>query len=110
MIVCITNSVRVSSVQSQSILKRKFGNSGNVTVESLMYVQVCMHLDIAFIVEVLCIYLSNIIWKEPKRVLRYLQRTRDYMFTYRRLDQLEIIGYSESYFVGCYEASNKEYG
>ena len=32
--------------------------------------------------------------------MRYLQRTKDYMLTYKRLDQLEIIGYLDSDFVG----------
>ena len=33
--------------------------------------------------------------------MRYLQRTKDYMLTYRKSYQLEIIGYSDSDFVGC---------
>ena len=33
-------------------------------------------------------------WKAAKRVMRYLQRIKDYMLRYRRSDQLEIIGYS----------------
>ena len=33
--------------------------------------------------------------------MRYLQRTKDYMLTYRKSDQLEIIGYSNSDFAGC---------
>ena len=38
--------------------------------------------------------------------MRYLQRTKDYMLTYRKLDKLEIIGYSDSDFaVACYVAS-----
>ena len=31
----------------------------------------------------------------------YLQRIKDYMLTYKRSDQIEIIGYSDSDFVGC---------
>ena len=40
-------------------------------------------------------------WIAAKHVMRYLQRTKDYMLTYRKLDQLEIIGYSNSDFAGC---------
>ena len=56
-------------------------------VGSLMYAQVCTRPDIAFIVGVLGRYLSNPgmdHWKAVKRVMRYLQRTKDYMLMYRR--------------------------
>ena len=33
--------------------------------------------------------------------MRYLQRTKDYMLTYRRSNHLEIVGYSNFDFVGC---------
>ncbi|KAL6330825.1 hypothetical protein AAG906_009253 [Vitis piasezkii] len=36
-----------------------------------------------------------------KRVMRYLQRTKDYMLTYYRSSHLEIMGYSDSDFAGC---------
>ena len=64
-----------------------------------MYAQVCTHPDIAYIIGMLGRYLSNLgmdHWKAAKRVMRYLQRTNDYMLIYRRSDQLEIIGYSNS--------------
>ncbi|KAL6327727.1 hypothetical protein AAG906_024696 [Vitis piasezkii] len=66
-------------------------------VGSLMYAQVCTRPDIAYIVGMLGRYLSNPgmdHWRAAKRVMRYLQRTKGYMLTYRRLDQLEFIGYS----------------
>lgn len=31
----------------------------------------------------------------------YLQGTKDYKLTYRHSDNLEVIGYSNSYFIGC---------
>ena len=71
-----------------------------------MYAQVCTRLDIAYIVGMLGRYLSNLgldHWKATKRVMRYLQRTKDFTFTYRKSDKLEIIGYSDSDFVGCQE-------
>ena len=69
-----------------------------------MYAQVCTHPDIVYIVGMLGRYLSNLgkdHWIVAMQVMRYLQRTKDYMLTYRKSDQLEIIGYSDSDFVGC---------
>ncbi|RVX02330.1 Retrovirus-related Pol polyprotein from transposon TNT 1-94 [Vitis vinifera] len=40
-------------------------------------------------------------WKKAKRVMQYLQRTKDYMLTYRRSSHLEIVGYLDSDFMGC---------
>ena len=37
-------------------------------------------------------------WTAAMRVMWYLQRTKDYMLTYKKSDQLEIIGYSDSDF------------
>ena len=76
-------------------------------VGSLMYVQVCTRSDIAYIVGVLGRYFSNPRmnhWKIAKRVMRYLKRTKYYMLTYKRSDQLEITGYSDSDFVGCLDS------
>ncbi|RVX00376.1 Retrovirus-related Pol polyprotein from transposon TNT 1-94 [Vitis vinifera] len=55
-------------------------------VGSLMYAQVCTRLDIAFVVGMLGWYLSNPRsqhWKVAKKVLRYLQGTKDLMLTYQ---------------------------
>ena len=60
------------------------------SVGSLMYAQVCTRLDIAYIVGMLGRYLSNPgldHWKVAKQVMRYLQRTKDFMLTYRKSDQ-----------------------
>ena len=73
-------------------------------VGSLMYAQVCIRPDIAFAVNALGRYLSNPglnHWKAVKKVMRYLQGTKDYMLTYKRSDQLEVTGYSDSDFAGC---------
>jgi len=67
----------------------------------LMYAQVCTCPDIAFIVGMLGRYLSNPEmdhWRAAKRVFRYLQRTKDYILTYKKSGQIEIIGYSDSDF------------
>ena len=39
-------------------------------------------------------------WNKAKRVMWYLQITKDYMLTYRRSNHLEIVGYSDSDFMG----------
>ena len=36
--------------------------------------------------------------------MRYLKRTKGYMLTYQKFDNLEIIGYSDSDFVGCQDS------
>ena len=39
-------------------------------------------------------------WKVAKKVMHYLQGTKDYMLTYKHCDTLEVIGYSDSDFMG----------
>ena len=73
-------------------------------VGSLMYAQVCTRLDIAFGVSALGRYLSNLgldHWKAVKKVFRYLQGTKDHMLTFKKSDQLQVIGYSDFDFAGC---------
>ncbi|XP_040945792.1 secreted RxLR effector protein 161-like [Gossypium hirsutum] len=80
---------------------------------SLMYAQVCTHSDIVYIVVMFSIYLCN-----PgidhlvaaKRVMRYLQRIKYYMLTYKRSDLLEVVGYSNSDFVGCQDSKKSTSG
>ena len=77
-------------------------------IGSLMYAQVCTRSDIEYIVGMLGRYLSNpgkYHWIPAKRVMRYLQGTKDYMLTYRKSDQLEIIGYS-----GCRDSMKSTLG
>ena len=89
-------------------LKLKNGeNSLCFSIESLMYAQVCTRSDITFIVGILDRYLSNLgmdHWRAAKSVFKYLQRTKDYMLTHKRSDQIEIIGYSDSDFTGCQDS------
>ena len=49
-------------------------------------------------------------WKAAKRVMRYLKRTKDFMLTYRRSDNLEIFGYSDSDFSGCQDSKRSTLG
>ena len=73
-------------------------------VGSLMYTQVCTRPDIAFIVNGLGRYLSNPRhdhWVSATKVMRYLQRTKDFMLVYRRVDNLEVVRYLDSDFNSC---------
>ena len=63
-----------------------------------------MYLDIAYIIEMLGGYLINLEMDHQivaEQVLWHLQRTKNYMLTYRKSDKLEIIGYLDSDFAGC---------
>ena len=67
----------------------------------------CTRPDIAYIVGMLGRYLSNPgmdHWKAAKRVMRYLQKTKDRMLTYRRSNHLKVIGYSDADFAGCQDS------
>jgi hypothetical protein len=82
-------------------------------VGSLMYAQVCTRPDIAFAVGMLGRYQNDPgmdHWKAAKKVLRYLQGTKDYMLTYKRSNNLEVIGYSDSDFSGCVDSKKSTSG
>ena len=71
----------------------------SLVVGSLRYSQVFTRLDIAFVISLLGRYLSDpgqSHWKVAKKVLRYLQGTKDLMLTYRRTNTLEVVGFSDS--------------
>ena len=42
--------------------------------------------------------------RAAKKVMRYLQGTKEYMLMYRRANTLEVIGYSDSDFAGCVDS------
>ena len=72
-------------------------------VGNLMYVKVCTRLDIAFVVGLLGRYLSDLgqsHWKMAKKVLRYLQGTKNLMLTCRCIDTLEVVGFSDFNYEG----------
>lgn len=82
-------------------------------VGSLTYAQVCTRPDIAFICGMLGRFQSNPglhHWKAAKKVLRYLQGTKEYKLTYTRSDNLEVIGYSDSDFAKCKDSSRSTLG
>ena len=81
----------------------------SLVVGNLMYDQVCTRPNIAFVVGVLGKYLSDpgqSHWKAAKKVLRYLQGTKDLMLTYRRTDTLGVVGFSNSDYAGCVDDKN----
>ncbi|XP_047261181.1 secreted RxLR effector protein 161-like [Capsicum annuum] len=82
-------------------------------VRSLIYVQTCTRPDISFDVGMLGRYQSNPgmdHWKAAKKVLRYLQGTKDHMLTYRRSDHLDVVGYSDSDYAGCVDTRQSTFG
>ncbi|XP_052736599.1 secreted RxLR effector protein 161-like [Vigna angularis] len=84
-----------------------------LVVESLMYAQTCTRPDISFAVGMLGRYQSNPRmdhWKAAKKVLRYLQGTKEYMLTYRRSNHLEMVGYSDSDYAGCMDSRKSIFG
>ena len=82
-------------------------------VGSLMYAQVCTRPDIAYAVGVLGRYQSNPgvdHWRAAKKVMRYLQGTKDYMLMYRQTDNLDLVGYSDADFAGCVDSRKSTSG
>ena len=73
-------------------------------VGSLNYAQTCTRPDLAFVTGYLGRYQSDqglSHWQAAKKVLCYLQGTKNLMLTYRLRKQLEIVGFSDSDYAGC---------
>uniref|UniRef100_A0A2N9FZV3 Reverse transcriptase Ty1/copia-type domain-containing protein n=1 Tax=Fagus sylvatica TaxID=28930 RepID=A0A2N9FZV3_FAGSY len=49
-------------------------------------------------------------WKVAKKVMRYLQGTKDFMLTFRRSHNLEVTGYSNSDFAECIDSRKSIFG
>ena len=82
-------------------------------VGSLTHAQVCTKPDIAFFVGMLGRYQSNPgidHWKTAKKVMRYLQGTKDYMLMYRQTVNLEVIGYSDLDYAGYIDSRKSTSG
>ena len=78
-----------------------------------MYAQVCTSPDIAFVVGILERYQSNPSidhWKAAKKIMRYLEGTKDYMLMYRQTNDLEVIGYFDSNFFGYSDIRRSTFG
>ncbi|KAM2774890.1 hypothetical protein COP1_019726 [Malus domestica] len=76
-------------------------------IGSLMYAHVCTRLNIAYAISILGRFQSNhgnAHWLAAKKVLRYLQRTKEYQLVYKRDSKLELVGYSDLDFVGCLDS------
>lgn len=70
-------------------------------VGSLMYAQVCTRPDLAFAMSILGQFQSNpgqAHWVNAKKVLRYVQRTKDCKLVYKESDNLELAGYTDGIF------------
>ncbi|XP_043725534.1 secreted RxLR effector protein 161-like [Telopea speciosissima] len=83
------------------------------TMGSLMYVMICTRSAISYAVGMLGRYVSNPDmdhWVTAKKVMHYLQGTKDYMLTYRATNQLEVIGYSDSDFSSCLDSRKSTSG
>ncbi|CAL9006938.1 unnamed protein product, partial [Prunus brigantina] len=73
-------------------------------VGSLMYAQVCTRPDLAFAVSMLGRFQSNpgqAHWVAGKKVMRYLQRTKDYKLVFKKSESLELKGFADADFAGC---------
>ena len=49
-------------------------------------------------------------WKAAKKVLRYLQGTKDHMLMCRKCDHLEVVRYSDFDFGGCRDSRKSTFG
>ncbi|XP_070026086.1 secreted RxLR effector protein 161-like [Nicotiana sylvestris] len=82
-------------------------------VGCLMYIQVCTRPDIAFAINMLGRFSSNpgwAHWVAAKKVMRYLQRTKDFMLVYKKVDDLDLLVYSDSDFAGCQDTMKSTSG
>ena len=82
-------------------------------VGSLMYAQVCTRPDLAFATGMFGRYQKNpgkVHWVGVKKALRYCQGTKDFMLTYRRSDNLEVVGYTDADFAGCVDSRKSTSG
>ncbi|XP_062075885.1 secreted RxLR effector protein 161-like [Humulus lupulus] len=49
-------------------------------------------------------------WRDAKKMMRYLQCTKDYKLMFRRNDNMEVVGYSDSDFAGCVDSHKSTSG
>lgn len=71
-----------------------------------MYAHICTRPYLTFPVSVLGRFLSNLErehWVDTKKVMRYLHRTKGHMLIFMKVDNLEVVDYTHSYFAGCYD-------
>ena len=71
-----------------------------LAVGSLMYMMLCMRLDICYAVGMDSHYQSNLgiqHWTAVKHIIKYIQRMKEYMLVYHS-DELILVGYTDSDF------------
>ena len=112
--VCKGDKLSLSQCPHSDIEKAQMKNVPYASaLGSIMYAQVCTRPDIAFATGLLGRYQSNPghdHWVAAKKVMRYLKRTKDYMLIYKHVQDLQLVGYSDSDFVGCQDEKKSTTG
>ena len=112
--VCKGDKLSVSQCPHSDIEKAQMNNVPYASaLGSIMYAQVCTRPDIAFATGLLGRYQSNPghdHWVAAKKVMRYLKRTKDYMLIYKHVQDLQLVGYSNSDFAVCQDEKKSTTG
>ena len=112
--VCKGDKLSLSQCPQSDIEKAQMKNIPYASaLGSIMYAQVCTRPDIAFATGLLGRYQSNPghdHWVAAKKVMRYLKRTKDYMLIYKHVQDLQLVGYSDSDFAGCQDEKKSTTG
>ncbi|XP_070005038.1 secreted RxLR effector protein 161-like [Nicotiana sylvestris] len=96
---CLINEVEMRTMKDEPYVS---------VVGCLIYIQVCTRPDIAFVVNMLGRFSSNpgwAHWVAAKKMTRYLQHTKDFMLLYKKVDDLDLLVYSDSNFAGCQDTT-----
>ncbi|KAM1962830.1 hypothetical protein ACFX16_023075 [Malus domestica] len=73
-------------------------------VGSVMYAQVCTRPNLAFALSVLGRFQLNpgvAHWNAGKKVLRYFKKTRDYVLGFHRVENLDVVCYTDADLGDC---------
>ena len=112
--VCKGDKLSLSQCPHSDIEKAQMKNVRYASaLGSIMYAQVCTRPDIVFATGLLGRYQSNPRhdhWVAAKKVMRYLKRTKDYMLIYKHVQDLQLVGYSDSDFAGCQDEKKSTTG
>jgi len=102
------NKFNLIQCMKNALKKQEMKNTPYTSlVGSLMHAQVCIMPGITFTIVMLDRYQSNpriVYWKAAKKVMRYLQGTKNYMLFYKHVKNLEVIGYSNLDFARCQDS------
>ena len=112
--VCKGDKLSLSQCPHSDIEKAQMKNVPYASaLGSIMYAQVCTRPDIAFATGLLGRYQSNPghdHWVTAKKVMRYLKRTKECMLIYKHVQDLQLVGYSDSDFAGCQDEKKSTTG